>query len=79
MKDFITIATFTYPNDYAILRLLLEKEGISFFFENETMISVFPFYSNAVGGIHLKIHKKDKTRVQQIIDDLETNSHLTII
>ncbi|MBW1297568.1 DUF2007 domain-containing protein [Aquimarina litoralis] len=79
MKDFITIATFTYPNDYAILRLLLEREGISHFFENETMIGVFPFYSNALGGIHLKIHPKDRTRVQEIIDDLNTNSHLRII
>jgi len=79
MKDFITIATFTYPNDYAILRLLLEREGISYFFENETMITVFPFYSNAIGGINLKIHQKDQIRVQQIIDDLNTNSHLRII
>ncbi len=79
MKDFITIATFTHPNDYAILRLLLERENISFFFENETMVSVFPFYSNALGGIHLKIHPKDKAIVQQIIDDLNTNSHLRIL
>lgn len=79
MKDFITIATFTYPNDYAILRLLLQKEGISFFFENETTIGVFPFYSNALGGIHLKIHQKDKERVLQIIKDLDTNSHLRIV
>ncbi|WP_299435829.1 DUF2007 domain-containing protein [uncultured Aquimarina sp.] len=79
MKDFITIATFTYPNDYAILRLLLEREGISYFFENETMITVFPFYSNALGGINLKIHQKDQIRVQEIIDDLNTNSHLRII
>ncbi|AXT57290.1 hypothetical protein SAMN04487910_1137 [Aquimarina amphilecti] len=79
MKDFITIATFTYPNDYAILRLLLEREGISYFFENETMIGVFPFYSNALGGINLKIHSKDKIRVQEIIDDLNSNSHLRII
>ncbi|GAA4109462.1 hypothetical protein GCM10022393_06070 [Aquimarina addita] len=79
MKDFITIATFTYPNDYAILRLLLEREGISFFFENETMIGVFPFYSNALGGINLKVHQKDKEKALQIITDLNTNSHLTIV
>ncbi|MHA7056898.1 DUF2007 domain-containing protein [Aquimarina sp. M1] len=79
MKDFITIATFTYPNDYAILRLLLEREGISYFFENETMIGVFPFYSNALGGINLKVHRKDLIRAQQIIDDLNANSHLRII
>ncbi len=79
MKDFITIATFTYPNEYAILRLLLERENISFFFENETMIGVFPFYSNALGGINLKIHLKDKKRVLKIIEELNTNSHLRIV
>jgi len=57
----------------------LEKEHISYFFENETMIGVFPFYSNALGGIHLKVHQKDHVRVQQIIDDLNANSHLKII
>ena len=79
MKDFITIATFTYPNEYAILRLLLQREKISFFFENETMIGVFPFYSNALGGINLKIHSTDHKRVQKIIDDLNSNSHLKIV
>jgi len=43
------------------------------------MIGVFPFYSNALGGIHLKIHPKDKITVLQIIEDLNTNSHLRIL
>lgn len=79
MKDFISIATFTYPNEYAILQHLLEREGILFFFENETMIGVFPFYSNALGGINLKIHPKDKVRVLEIIDELNNDSHLRIV
>ncbi|MBQ4820034.1 DUF2007 domain-containing protein [Aquimarina sp. MMG016] len=79
MKNFITVATYTYPHEYTILKLLLEQENISYFFENETMIGVFPFYSNALGGINLKVHKKDKERVQQIINNLNTNSHLRIV
>lgn len=79
MKDFIIVATYTYPYEYAILKLLLEQEGISYFFENETMIGVFPFYSNALGGINLKVHKRDKQKVLQIINDLDTNSHLRIV
>lgn len=43
MKDFITIKTYTYPFEYAILKLLLDREGISYFFENETMVGVFSF------------------------------------
>ncbi|WP_103865100.1 hypothetical protein [Aquimarina sp. I32.4] len=79
MKNFITISTYTYPFEYAILKLLLDQEGISYFFENETMIGVFPFYSNALGGINLKVHQKDKNKVLEIINDLDTNSHLRIV
>ncbi|WP_024768599.1 hypothetical protein [Aquimarina macrocephali] len=79
MKDFITIKTYTYPFEYAILKLLLDREGISYFFENETMVGVFPFYSNALGGINLKVHQKDKNKVLQIINDLNTDSHLRIV
>ncbi|MBQ0740914.1 DUF2007 domain-containing protein, partial [Aquimarina celericrescens] len=61
------------------LKLLLDQEGISYFFENETMVGVFPFYSNALGGINLKVHIKDKNKVLQIIKDLNTNSHLRIV
>lgn len=79
MTKFIKIATFTYPHEYTVLRLLLDQEGISYFFENETMIGVFPFYSNALGGIHLKVHEKDKQRVEKIIENLDTNPHLRIV
>ncbi len=79
MKDFVTIKTFTYPHEYAVLKLLLDQEGISYFFENETMVGVFPFYSNALGGINLRVHQKDKDKVLKIIDDLNTNPHLRIV
>ncbi|NJW53794.1 DUF2007 domain-containing protein [Salinimicrobium oceani] len=68
MKDFITLAVFTYPHEYSVLKLLLEQERIRFFFQNETMVGVFPFYSNALGGIKLKVHELDKERAQHIID-----------
>jgi len=76
MKDFIIIKKYTYPHEYVVLKLLLDQEGISYFFENETMIGVLPFYSNALGGINLKVHPKDKNKVLKIIDDLDTNPHL---
>ncbi len=79
MKDFVIVKTYTYPHEYTVLKLLLDQEGISYFFENETMIGVFPFYSNALGGINLKVHQRDKQKVLQIIDNLNTNSHLRIV
>ncbi len=79
MKDFVIVKTYTYPFEYTVLKLLLDQEAISYFFENETMIGVFPFYSNALGGINLKVHRKDRERVLQIINDLNTDSHLRIV
>lgn len=74
MKHFITIAIFTFPHEYAVLKLLLDQHRIQYFFKNETMVNVLPFYSHALGGIHLKVHEKDKNRAQKILNSLENNS-----
>lgn len=80
MTNFVTVATFTYTFEYAILRIVLDQKGIQYVFENETMLSVFPFYSNALGGISLKVHKNDVSLTQQILADFNTKqSHLRIV
>ncbi len=71
MRDFVVIATFTYPFEYAVLKTLLQQEGIRFVFENEAMINVIPFSSYAIGGIKLKVHKNDVTLAKKIIEDLD--------
>lgn len=79
MKHFKTIAIFQYPAEYAILKLLFDQEEIRYFFQNETMISVFPFYSNAIGGIRLQVHFEDIERAEEIINDLNHPSNLKIV
>lgn len=80
MKDFVTVATFTYPHEYVVLKHLLDEENIKYVFVNETMVAVSPFYSNALGGIHLKVHKKDVTATKEIINNLDKNfSSLQIV
>ncbi|WP_294733528.1 DUF2007 domain-containing protein [uncultured Flavobacterium sp.] len=79
MKDFVTAAVFNYPHEVTILRHLLIKAGISFFFENETMTSVVPMYSFALGGIKLKVHPNDLERVKAILDDFTTQNNLRIV
>jgi len=80
MINFVTVAKFTYPFEYAILRIVLDQKGIKYVFENETMLSVFPFYSNAIGGISLKVHKNDVLITQQILEDFNgKQSHLRIV
>ena len=79
MENSKIIATFTYPSEYAVLRLLLQQKNIRFVFQNETMISILPFHSNAIGGIHLKVHQEDVVLAQEIITNLDNNSELRIV
>lgn len=75
MENFVTLAVFTYPHEYQVLKLLLEQEEIQFFFQNETMVGVIPFYSNALGGIRLKVHPLDRERAQEILDSFNNQSN----
>jgi len=80
MKDFETIAIFTFPSEYVVLRLLLEQANLRFVFQNETMVSVLPFHSNAFGGIRLQVHKNDTQEALQILKSLDTPpSNLKIV
>jgi len=79
VEDFITVARFTYPSDYAVLELLLQQAEIRYVFLNETVINVLPFHSNAFGGIRLQVHKKDEEKAVQIITDLNKSSFLNIV
>ena len=77
MKDFITIAIFNLPSEIAVLKSILENEGIQYYFENETIVSIDPFASIAYGGIKLKVHQNDVEEVREILDNLD--SHLRIV
>ncbi|MDD5149137.1 MAG: DUF2007 domain-containing protein [Flavobacterium sp.] len=76
MEEFKTIAIFNYNHEIVVLKHRLDQEGIHYFFENETMSSIAPFYSNALGGIKLKIHPNDFDSVQNILDELNTNLNI---
>ncbi|KIA86950.1 hypothetical protein [Flavobacterium sp. AED] len=77
MEDFQTIAIFNYSHEIVVLKHILDQEEIPYFFENETTLAVVPFYSNALGGIKLKVHVNDFEKVQEILDHL--NNNLTIV
>ena len=79
MEGFETIAIFTYPSEYTVLEHLLQQQDIRYIFQNETMISVLPFHSNAIGGIQLKVHAQDKRAAIKIIEDLKSSGSLKIV
>jgi hypothetical protein len=77
MQNFVVVAVFNLPTDIPVLKSILEHEGILYFFENETIISVDPFGSIAYGGIKLKVHPEDVAFVKEIIDNMD--SHLRVV
>ena len=79
MKDFITIATFTYPSEYVVLKILLQQEEIPHVFLNETSFSILPITFCGKGGIRLQIHKNDEEQVLKIISDLDNDASLEIV
>ena len=79
MERYETIAIFTYPSEYTVLEHLLQQHHIRYIFQNETMISVLPFHSNAIGGIRLRVHPDDVVQAKEILEDLNDQSSLRIV
>ena len=70
MDPFITVATFTYPHEAAILKGRLESEGIECFLRDELTVQVYNFYSNAIGGVKLQVRRADVSLVYRILEDI---------
>lgn len=79
MNEFVTVAVFEYPHEITVLKHLLEQSEIQYFFENETMMNIVPMYSQALGGIRLKVHPDDVEAVRDILKKLEDDSNLRIV
>lgn len=68
-NNFITVLTFTYPYEVAVIRGRLESEGIECFVQDELTVQVNPFYSNAIGGIKLQVRESDLERTIEILKE----------
>lgn len=80
MQSYTCIAIYTYPHECAILKLELESAGIRHYFQNETLVGLFPMSSLAFGGIRLMVHPAHISRAKEIIDSRnDKSSHLRIV
>ena len=59
MSNLVTIKTFTYSHEAAIIRSRLEVEGFYCFIQDEFTAQVYPFSSNATGGAKLQVRNED--------------------
>jgi hypothetical protein len=67
--SYITVLTFTYPYELAIVRGRLESEGIECFVQDELTAQVHPFYSNAIGGVKLQVKASDLKQAVEILKE----------
>lgn len=79
MKNYKTIAIFTYASEYTVLRHLLEQAEIRHVFQNEITVNILPFHSNALGGIRLQVHEEDIAQAVEIIENLKRSGNLRIV
>lgn len=73
-STFATVATFTYSSEAKIIRGLLESEGIRTYLSDEHTIDTDPLVSNAIGGVKLKVAKKDKNNARHILNSISDYS-----
>ena len=68
-SDWITVITFTYPEESYVLRSRLEAEGIEVNLLNEFTVQAYNFLSNAIGGIELQVRPDDYNRTLEIFKE----------
>lgn len=69
MKDWITILSFTYPHEAHLAKAKLESDGIEVQINDEMIIQVYNYYSDAIGGVKLLVREKDFQKANQILID----------
>ena len=74
MVNYVTVLTFTYSHEVAIVRGRLESEGIDCFVQDELTVQVHPFYSNAIGGVKLQVREQD---LKQAVEILRETGYIT--
>jgi len=68
-ENFITVLTVTYPHEIAVIRGVLEAEGIICFVKDELTVQVHPFISNAIGGVKLQVLERDLDQALEILKE----------
>jgi hypothetical protein len=69
MNDWVTVATFMYPHQAAMIQAKLESEGIECFLKDKNTADANPLYSVAIGGVKLQVRANDVDRVTPMLKE----------
>lgn len=67
IEKLITIVNFSHPTEADPVVAWLESEGISCFLTNEHTVTMNWLYSNAIGGIGIRVKAADVERANEIL------------
>ena len=68
-EKLITVLTVAYIHEMAVIRSILEAEGIFYFVKDEFTVQVAPHFSNMIGGARLQVLEKDLSQVNEILEE----------
>lgn len=66
-EDFVTIATYNFPQEVYVARAFLESEGVQCRTKDENMAQVHNFLSQAIGGVKLQVSQSDYHRAIDLL------------
>jgi len=64
----LVVATFTLPTEAEMARELLESNGIDARLQDQGFVGVYPWLSNAVGGVKLVVAAADAQLAKEILE-----------
>lgn len=67
MHNLVTIQTFDTYLPAQILKGRLESEGIPCHLKDEQSVTMYWFWSNALGGVKVQVFEADKERAEEVI------------
>jgi len=69
--DLVTVARYDNSIQAHITKAYLEGEGIVCFVFDDHTVDMYQLYSNAIGGVKVKVREKDAQRAQELIQELD--------
>jgi hypothetical protein len=69
-ENWTIVATFTLPTEMHVARSKLEAEGIACQVQDELTVQSYHLYSNAIGGVKLKVQEHNVELARQILIEM---------
>ncbi|MCF6285206.1 MAG: DUF2007 domain-containing protein [Candidatus Hydrogenedentes bacterium] len=76
MTDGNEVVVGTFPEAMAahLVRMQLDAEGIDSYLADENIVSIYPLYFSAIGGIKLMVREEDAQAAFRIIEGVESEA-----